>query len=106
LDSSTIIIADGMPVSYIVPFFDENTRFVSVNNNFMRPGGSNGLHDRVRETLRNCGDDIYLLGSKKSGQDYRSILGFYYLRIDGERDEWLSTKLDDHLYLVSVSRIR
>jgi len=106
LDSSTVIIADEQPLSYVVPFFPKSTRFVSVNNNFMRPGLTNGLQDLVRDTLRTCGDDILLLYSEKSYKDYQSILGFYNLRIDGEIKAFLSTKLDDHLYLVSVSRTR
>ncbi len=100
-----VIMADNEPLSYIVPSFPENTRFVSVKNNFMNPASETMLQKKVRETLSNCGGDLYLLYTDKSREDYESILRSYDLKMNKQNGTKVFTKLSDDLYLVPVSRM-
>lgn len=47
--NSIIIMADGEPLSYIIPYFPKGTRFVNINNNFLKSSSKNLLQDKIKK---------------------------------------------------------
>jgi hypothetical protein len=105
IDLATVIMADDAPLSYVIPAFPKGTRFVSVKNNFTRPTAQTKLQEKVREALALGGNgDLYLLYKAKSRENYAGVLAAYGLRMRAEEKARVTTRCDDDLYLIPVSR--
>jgi len=102
LGRATVIMADNYPYSYIIPFFPKSTRFVSVNNNFLRPDLHTKFQDEVREIFRQSNGNLYLLYREKSPEDYVSILAHYDLKMSSFSMGNVSSNFDDELSLIPV----
>ena len=62
--NSLVIVGYVHPLSYLIPSFPPDARFVSPANNFMLPGQGNLLEKRAAETIANHRGPIYLLAHR------------------------------------------
>jgi hypothetical protein len=64
-DPSRALILSGSPtlaMSYLIPFFPKEARFVRVQSNLVAPDSRTGLARRMREAIESHGGDLYYLG--------------------------------------------
>ena len=104
--NATVIMADSNPLSYIIPSFPKSTRFVSVNNNIITPTKQNKYQEKIKETLRSCKGNLFLLYKERTRSGYESTLAFYNFKMNKQNWVKISAKFDHDLYLVPLSRIR
>jgi hypothetical protein len=81
-DNTIILITNLNPWSYLIPAFPKNTRFVSMNNNFIKPYHSTMYQKEIRQVL-NSHDGLFYLLSREEYLPYDThVLAFHQLEID------------------------
>jgi hypothetical protein len=80
--SSTVVLLDDSPLSYIATFEPPSVRFVGANNNLIRPGQTNRLALEIETAIRNPSGPLWGLESlenKASGRSEETLK--YYHRV-------------------------
>ncbi len=109
LDHAMVIMAGYDPVSYVIPYFPETTRFVRVQSNFTGPASRTLLQTEIREILQQENIPKYFLYKEKdhkNDMDLDDVLSHYRLRFDKGQCRKIQSKLDDDLYLCTVHTLR
>lgn len=57
--ASTVVFLDAYAMSYLVPFFPADTRFIGANNNIVHPGDRGMLQRRVETAIRSAPGTIW-----------------------------------------------
>jgi hypothetical protein len=79
-----VVIPDGNPVSYLIPFFDRNVRWVSVNNNFLAPNQKNLLMQRARALINEHRGPLMILQVDSGSTSSDDVMSQLSLARDGE----------------------
>ena len=81
-DSTIILITQNRPWSYVIPAFPKNTRFVSMNNNFIKPTHSTMYQKEMRQVISSHDGPFYLLSRKEYIPYDARLLASHRLGID------------------------
>jgi hypothetical protein len=100
-----VIVGYSHPMSYVIPFFPADARFVSPANNFLMPDQGNRLAKRAAQLIREHRGPIYLLEySARVGQDVATLRHFG-LAFDAAACEGIrSTFSDNFMQVCRLSR--
>jgi hypothetical protein len=79
-DKSIVLIVGDEPLAYVVPFANPSTRFLGIENNYLRLSQTNLLARRVRELMRNPQEQRYLLTVPGPDRGTSNVLAFLGLR--------------------------
>lgn len=81
---SLILLLGGDPMSYVVPSFPTDTRFIGVGNNFLTPDMQNRLQRTIDQTIMQHPGAIFLIeGPRADLQRHDAYLAHYGLRRGG-----------------------
>jgi hypothetical protein len=105
LSQALVLIASSNPVSsdpvsYLIPFFPEETRFISPSNNFLRLGQRNLLARRVSDIVASHEGPIYSLETKALDDKAAGVCAAFGLRRDPLSCKPVASNLDPDTYVV------
>lgn len=101
LPADTLILIVGLdPVSYLIPFINPATRWISVQNNFLQPNMDNGLVRRERDLVANHTGPLKVLNAGASAEKLAATLAAYRLTINERGCDQLSSNLGSEVYLL------
>jgi len=79
-----VLIADRSPHGYLVPFLPADVRVVSINNNFIKPGGAYRLNTLISEVIGSYSGAITVISSPDTAEaTLQDTLAHYRLRAAG-----------------------
>ena len=104
-----VVIAIDRPLAYLIPFFPNEVRWISVDNNLTRPSVPTKAQQEMRKILGEFDGDIYLLTRNVSGWGIESdlaVMKLYGLGLD-ETDELpiTSRHTESSLFLRRLTRL-
>ena len=99
---SIVILANGEPRAYIIPFFPAHFRFISVNNNLFTPDLSNKLAKEIKEIISSHNGPFYLLALVNELNESRKMLEPYNLYISIHENIPIYDKIEEQLRLYRV----
>jgi hypothetical protein len=78
-----VVIADGGSVSYLIPFFDRNIRWVSVKNNFLDLNQRNLLIHRARALISEHRGPLMIIQEDSGSSPSDDVMSQLSLARDG-----------------------
>jgi hypothetical protein len=102
---TTVVIASWDPVSYVVPAFPREVRFVRIESNFFDPSRKTRLAEMVAGALGSKDRDYYLLTVYDGLESSRSALAVYSLAIVEGACKPLPSRLDAGLLLCTLRKV-
>lgn len=81
-DNSVVLITQNRPWGYLIPAFPKSTRFVSMNNNFIKPTQNTMFQKEIRQVLSSHDGPFYLLSRKEYLPYDARLLASHRLGID------------------------
>lgn len=89
---SLVILPSSEPLSYLVPFFQQSVRFMTVNTSLIRPGMNSLLSRRAEDLIKRQRGSIYVIDIPK--RIHAGVLKEYGLEIDVEGCKLIESNLD------------
>ena len=77
-----VMLLSDEPMSYVLPFFPADARFVGARSNFIAPGMTNRLATEIARAIREHDGPLYSLSIPAAGDD---VLAAHHLRRDRQR---------------------
>ena len=103
--NALVIVGYSHPMSYVIPFFPADARFVSPANNFLMPDQGNLLALRAADIIRTHRGPIYLMEYRARLQQDEATLKHFALQFDAAPCEGIrSTFSDNFMQLCRLSR--
>lgn len=99
-----VIVGYSHPMSYVIPFFPADARFVSPANNFLMPDQGNLLARRAAGLIRAHRGPIYLLEYRARVQQDEATLKRFGLEFDAAPCQGIRSTLSDNF--MQVCRLR
>lgn len=95
----TMVLMTGLaPLSYVIPFFPEQVRFVRIQSYFTEPvAGANGFNLRMQQLVANHQGPLYVLYHFDEKEQATTALRAYGLDIDGGDCRELSPHIEEQL---------
>ena len=109
LSRFTVVYVGGDAFSYIIPFFPKETRFIGVENNFIKIAPNTLLLEQIKKMISK-NDKLLLIYNQNEKMDYDKVLALYGLEINapnkiaGMSILRIHTNIDDNLLLVPLKR--
>lgn len=63
-EKALVVMLSGRPMSYVIPFFPKETRFVSPQNNFNAVKYTNKLQRQINQTIESWSGPLYVLAPR------------------------------------------
>jgi hypothetical protein len=79
-----VVIPNGIPVSYLIPFFDRNVRWVSVKSNFLEPNQRNLLMQRARALINDHLGPLMMIQADSDSTSNDDVMSQLSLARDGK----------------------
>ena len=74
-----VIVAGNVPMSYTLPFFPRDARFISPTNNFLRLGQPSAMAKRAEDAIRAHRGPLYMLEPAQATDEGPAILRYFAL---------------------------
>lgn len=104
-----VVIAVDRPLAYLIPFFPNEVRWISVDNNLTRPSAPTKAQKEIRKVLGEFDGDIYLLSRNVSGWGIESdlaVMQLYGLGLDDTDELPITSKhTESSLFLRRLTRL-
>lgn len=107
LEHSMVIMPGNYPLSYVIPYFPETSRFIGVENNFTNHSFNTLSEAEIRAVLQQDFPKyiLYKESSYKNDNVLNEVLSNYHLIYKKENCERLHTKIDNELFLCKISKV-
>jgi hypothetical protein len=81
-NNALVVMLSGRPMSYAIPFFPKETKFVSPQNNFNAVNFKNKLQQKINSTIETWNGPLYAMAPQ--GYDFMQdpVLSYFSLRIE------------------------
>ncbi|MBI5887613.1 MAG: hypothetical protein HZB82_02730 [Deltaproteobacteria bacterium] len=101
-----IIVMIGVePISYVIPFFPADIRFVRVQSNFQDPAKKNMFQLEIQQLLKKQTGPAYLFTTAKTTvEEAQNIVKSYQLQINPQSCMFIKSRLQNDLLLCRMER--
>lgn len=103
--ASLVLIASNSPVSYIIPFFPADTRFISIYNAFTSSTTPNLMKKNIAQIIENYKGPVFTITEQHDKKGILKRLDFYHLASKQINCQVINTNTNDKYYLCPATRI-
>jgi hypothetical protein len=80
--NALVIMLSGRPMSYVIPFFPIETKFVSPQNNFNAIKYSNKLQQKINQTIKYWDGPLYVMAPRGYNFMQDDVLNYFSLHVE------------------------
>lgn len=105
LKQTLILMVDNKPISYVIPFFPQNIRFVRIDENFIKSIKNTLFMEKITSVINEHNGDLFGLAVDTKTNNYSSLLRKYGLEYKNTSCQKLVSRLE-HMSLCPLQKIK
>jgi hypothetical protein len=100
--NTIVVITGSEPLSYIIPFFPAETRFIRVESNFQNPSQKNLMQQEIRQLLAEPKGQIHLLTKSDEFSKSAELIKSYKIYTNRNNCKPITSRLTKDLLLCTI----
>ena len=94
-EQTLVVMVSHEPISYVIPFFPEDIRFVRIDGNFVRGIENTLLMQEIMSVINQHNGDFFVLSLDEQNHNYSDMLTKYSLEYENMSCKKLTTRLEN-----------
>jgi hypothetical protein len=95
-ENSVVLLATGQPASYFIPFAEPSSRYLGIENNYLRLSQDNLLATEVKRLMRSDRPKFIVSVGNFNSDKLNGILKQFGLRLSASPCEPIRSNLEEH----------
>lgn len=104
--NSLVLLAGPEALSFLIPSFDKQARFIRTSGSFYSPGHDHLLSKQIKTTINNHVGDFFIIFRNTHESYARADLDYYGLSARWDSCEKLQTRAIDNIYFCPVVKLQ